>query len=742
MPSLVTELANASKHGSDPGGIARGLYRFGFLLLPAARSLAPDAEMAALAETWQRLDLDDLLLWSHPETRLVVADRGNLRLVLIGEAYSSSLEAPDKLLAEAPVATDADLRALGDGLGGRFALLVQRAGEFRVLHDAFGSRSVFYTPREPRAIASHAALLAQALGLAESPEVASLIASEDYRKRKVKYLPGDWTLFGDVFALIPNNLYDSSARETRRYWPVGPRGTSSFAEFVAAADSSFDAMVPFVTAHYRALFGITGGIDSRTLVGAFRSRGAPMAGVTWGGGFLDRREKPSVDRLVNELGVEHRYLDTGRMRTGEISEVSLRNSGGFRDPSRLTQGMADLYPDGDDSIFVRGYGGEIIRGFYNMSKSPMRDFSATAMRRAYNVGGAISSHSAEVLEMFEGFRRRGNYHAIEALGFDPNDIFYWEHRMGMWGACMLNEMDAAMRSLVGFNDRNLYAVALGLPDQERLTKLILHRLLAASDPAIAALDTPPQSKVPAPAVEPRPATVAATTYPAPTVIAPAGVLQRVGRRLGLVAPAPDRKLAAVARTSSAASGTHKDGGTDLLYYHHFRMMIRFLGPNAQSMIDVGSGHVPYLEWFDWVPRRVSVDTRRPYSSDAVEGYQGDILALDFGDPFDICTCMQVLEHVREPKPFARRLLKLGRLVLVSVPYKWPEGQTTGHVQDPVDLKKLSGWFGRKPNYHQIVQEPFLEAKGARLFALYDPADPARRFGSELRKNRRPLRDAS
>lgn len=186
------------------------------------------------------------------------------------------------------------------------------------------------------------------------------------------------------------------------------------------------------------------------------------------------------------------------------------------------------------------------------------------------------------------------------------------------------------------------------------------------------------------------------------------------------------------------TGQYWQGRQDMVYYQYFRLMVHCLGPNATSMLDVGSGNAPYLEWFDWIPRRVSVDIRVPYQSDNVEGIRGDIHELDLGPPFDLCTCMQVLEHVPQPEPFARRLLSLGRLLLVSVPYKWPEGKTKGHVQDPVDLPKLIGWFGRKPNYHLVVQEPFASVKGARMFAVFDPADPARRFGADIRTNRRPL----
>jgi SAM-dependent methyltransferase len=186
-----------------------------------------------------------------------------------------------------------------------------------------------------------------------------------------------------------------------------------------------------------------------------------------------------------------------------------------------------------------------------------------------------------------------------------------------------------------------------------------------------------------------------------------------------------------------ASGRYWRRRSDMLYYQYFRFIVRCIASDASSMLDVGSGNSPYLEWFDWIPERVSVDLATPYQSEAVRGIEGNIFNLKFEQPFDICSCMQVLEHVPEPEPFARRLLELGRIVLISVPHKWPQGSNPLHVNDPVDINSLEKWFGRKANYHIVVREPFHAKKGERLFAIYDVADPARRFGNDVRKGRRP-----
>lgn len=220
------------------------------------------------------------------------------------------------------------------------------------------------------------------------------------------------------------------------------------------------------------------------------------------------------------------------------------------------------------------------------------------------------------------------------------------------------------------------------------------------------------------------------------------------RMVPLAAESEDMPQGAQARKKSKTEGAGTGANptrspywrkrSDLLYYQNFRFLVRCIGRDARSMVDVGSNKSPYLEWFDWIPDRVSVDLEKPYQSEAVKGIEGNIFDLKFEQPFDLCSCMQVLEHVPEPEPFARRLLELGRTLLVSVPYRWPRGSHREHVNDPVDLEKLELWFGRKPNYHLVVQEPFAGRTGARMFAIFDIADPGRQFGKELRKGRRPL----
>lgn len=109
--------------------------------------------------------------------------------------------------------------------------------------------------------------------------------------------------------------------------------------------------------------------------------------------------------------------------------------------------------------------------------------------------------------------------------------------------------------------------------------------------------------------------------------------------------------------------------------------------------------------------------------------QADFMAWE-GGKFNCVLCLQVLEHLINPSAFVMRLLNTvapGGMLVVSVPYLWGPGCSEDHVQDPVGLSKLLGWFPHElvPDSLQIVKDvdtPFrrLVATFQSNLASYDP----------------------
>ncbi len=140
------------------------------------------------------------------------------------------------------------------------------------------------------------------------------------------------------------------------------------------------------------------------------------------------------------------------------------------------------------------------------------------------------------------------------------------------------------------------------------------------------------------------------------------------------------------------------------YYTQALDFARRYAPAGGSVIDVGGRDCEYITWFDWFARKVVIDLRSPSPRPGVEVVTGDFLAWQPTERFDLALCLQVLEHLSDPAPFGRKLLAVGRVVIVSVPYRWPKGLCRYHVQDPVDEARLALWMGQPAAAQSVVRD--------------------------------------
>lgn len=160
---------------------------------------------------------------------------------------------------------------------------------------------------------------------------------------------------------------------------------------------------------------------------------------------------------------------------------------------------------------------------------------------------------------------------------------------------------------------------------------------------------------------------------------------------------------------------------DAAYLRAVRGICDTIAGQAQTVLDVGSKGTPILEWRRGGARRlVSIDLREPYVAEGVESIAQDFLAYPIAEPFDLVTCLQVLEHVPDAAAFARKLLASGRIVVVSVPYKWPAGACRYHIHDPVDETTMRSWFGRPATSQYVVREPTGECRLVQVYRTVEP----------------------
>ena len=144
---------------------------------------------------------------------------------------------------------------------------------------------------------------------------------------------------------------------------------------------------------------------------------------------------------------------------------------------------------------------------------------------------------------------------------------------------------------------------------------------------------------------------------------------------------------------------------DSIYLFAARNICDKFSKQPRSVIDVGSNKTPILEWFRGsAADLVSLDLRSPYTAKGVISITQDLLSFRPSQKYALVTCFQVLEHVPSPDLFAKKLLGLGQILVVSVPYLWQKGDCVHHIHDPVNDEKMLAWFGKKPIYRYVATE--------------------------------------
>lgn len=151
------------------------------------------------------------------------------------------------------------------------------------------------------------------------------------------------------------------------------------------------------------------------------------------------------------------------------------------------------------------------------------------------------------------------------------------------------------------------------------------------------------------------------------------------------------------------------------YYREVVRLARAHAPQARTVLDVGARDTPVVVELDWIPSRTALDYEVAPDIPGVTGIKGDFLEYRPPHTFDLVICLQVLEHLEQPQRFAQKLLATGNLVIISVPYQWPEGFTSEHLQDPIDEQKLLGWTLQPPIDKAIVTDDRL----ARFIGVFE-----------------------
>ncbi len=451
------------------------LYRYGFVACMKGTAEPVLGELPS-TQGWSAIPWADWVVVHHPDTSLSVAKSGASQLAIVGEVFNPFTKEFDAQVVADDLCRRAEddsqfLSLLGE-LSGRFVVLVQQGGEWFAYNDSFSARSIYYNAQMPGVVASHAALLGEVTADPVDFNVLAFTQSSAYRERDVKYLPGSRTLYRNIFYCPANHRLRVSSNQTDRYWP------RAFAEENISCSELLiqylDGYSDYIRSrHDRELFGLTGGLDSRTLLAPLAAKKMPMTTFTIYRGDKNGGSAKDIalaKDLSSAVGVEHEKMtvDYPRLNTDYFTEPMqvLRQNTGF---VRLNSPYANCQLhnhfsqrfQGQSLSYSRGFGGELLRGFYQDKQGDVKKVSPQSFANAYGV----MQGTPLVQDSFKHFIACSRFKDTQGIGL--SDLFYWEHRMSGWAALAIAETDITACTYAGYNSRRLYQAFMARPFAER-----------------------------------------------------------------------------------------------------------------------------------------------------------------------------------------------------------------------------------------------------------------------------------
>lgn len=432
------------------------VYRRQFIL--SSKELVPLSH-------WQHLKLDDdrYRLYAHPDLELAEIKDAGKRIILLGyifDAQNPRYSNYDVLKELISAQSFRDLIKATYRYAGRFVLIFEDGSSAKLMHDCAGLRQIYYTTGTKEVwCGSQPSILAGFLDLEKSHNkvLKDFCNSREFESRH-KAWAGDGTMYDNVKHLMPNHYLDLGSRETHRYWPDETIGEMSIDEAVGVSTKYLKGFIKCASERYELMLAVTAGWDTRVLLAASREKKDEIFYFINKHKYL-RDESPDIRvprRLLNKLGLKFNVIEYSRVVDDEFRSIFKNNVTLSREI--LLPAIYNVYyvqfpnrmnVNGDASGIVRNYFDVVdhadnlmlaeLAGYKNL-EYPMQEY-AKWLERSCDVA---KEHDVSIL-----------------------DLFYWEERMGNWGALGPSETDIAMEEFSPFNCRDLLTVMLSVNKKYR-----------------------------------------------------------------------------------------------------------------------------------------------------------------------------------------------------------------------------------------------------------------------------------
>lgn len=454
-------------------GFSNHLFQYarGFLLTYGSPKRVP--------KTWLRIEAHGWILSYDPRTPMHAYSNGDTLIVILGHA----LLVGDKTVS-ADVAriicnsvTEGTSQEYIDLLCGRFAVF-QFGESVRIQQDAAGLRAVFYS-RDSEVAGSHPALVAEQLNSSKGD-----FSRDSLIDMKLGCMPGHATEYEGILAQTPNTELNVNEGRVRRIYYGDLSQVRDVEEVSRNLIRLVDKQIPWLSTLHPVI-SLSAGLDSRTSLALLRPMLDSLKGFTYTSARLRKNANASHDletakQIANLAGIDFEILDMDEYEPDREVKDSLQSNFYRSHGAKL----AGIYVDAlSNQMNIRSNAFGIGRATYERVNAETTDSKGMA-RLAY--GQNPNRNNPKVLEAFTAYARDTDFPVHADVSF--KDLFFWEHRIGVWQSAIYIEADLSHYSHVLLNQRDMLRQLLSVPKADRLTGEVFKHTIRTAWPELAAFN--------------------------------------------------------------------------------------------------------------------------------------------------------------------------------------------------------------------------------------------------------------
>ncbi|MBY5924885.1 MULTISPECIES: hypothetical protein [unclassified Halomonas] len=366
-----------------------------------------------------------------------------------------------------------------DFLAGSFVVLVFDSSNISyAFTDACGTYGIFYSDKNSKfCVSSHAYLVSKVIGTITS-DFQRYWINHPVFSAGGKYYPGNLTEFNSVFQLTPNTYLSSFERNPIRYFPrnklVADESVESTLNFIKHA---IENQLLNFSSRYKLTMSISGGLDSRVSLSASRRFKDKITYFTYsirGNRYL-KRDLEIARELSNVFGLKHSEIKVkaGDKVSSQLYQQLEINSPGNTANADLIQSYINFFGCDEDRVHIRSNLMEIARGYYLSNIANHKNaYTSRKISSLFRSGSRD-----ELTPVFDSFLRDIQFHKTAGKGYHYSDLFYWEHRMGVFVANVAKRERPIHETVMLFNNRKILNAALSISMEDRVSAKLFYDLV-------------------------------------------------------------------------------------------------------------------------------------------------------------------------------------------------------------------------------------------------------------------------